>query len=111
MTVRERADRVLAALARSDLKAVERLCKEEVIVFGTDVEEVWHDRASLAAALDGMRELNLRVRWLGEPGVGADWVAGPAEFTLADGATLAVRVSMIFDHGRLAHAHYSIAVR
>jgi SnoaL-like domain len=111
VTVRESADAVITAFARSDLDAVERLCAKDVVVFGTDADEVWHDRASLASALDGMRELDLRVRWLGEPASGEDWVAGPAEFTLADGSRLPVRVSMVFaDDGRLAHAHYSVAV-
>jgi hypothetical protein len=111
MTVRERADSILTAFARSDLEAVERLCAHDVVVFGTDVEEVWHDRGALSSALDSMRELDLQVRWLGEPASGEDWVAGQAEFTLADGSTLPVRVSMVFaDDGRLAHAHYSIAV-
>jgi SnoaL-like domain len=110
MTVRESADAVLAAFARSDLDAVKRLCAEDVVVFGTDVDEVWHDRRALAGALDGMRELDLRVRWLEYPAAGEDWLAGPAEFTLGDGSTLAVRVSMIFDGARLVHAHYSVAV-
>jgi hypothetical protein len=110
MTVRESADAVLAAFARSDLEAVERLCAEGVVVFGTDVDEVWHDRGSLASALEGMRELDLRAGWLGEPASGENWVAGPAEFMLADGSTLPVRVSMVFETGgRLAHAHYSVA--
>jgi ketosteroid isomerase-like protein len=110
MTGRESADAVLAAFARSDLGAVERLCAEDVVVFGTDADEVWHDRRALAAALDGMRELDLRARWLGEPALGEDWVAGPAEFTLADGSILPVRVSMVFEGDRLVHAHYSVAV-
>ena len=110
MTIRESADAVLAAFAHADLDAVERLCAKDVVVFGTDVEEVWHDRGALASALDGMRELELRARWLGEPTVGEDWVAGPAEFTLADGSTLPVRVSLVFAGARLVHAHYSVAV-
>lgn len=111
MTVRERADTILTAFARSDLEAVERLCTEDVVVFGTDLDEVWHHRGALASALDGMRELDLLVRWLGEPTSGDDWVAGPAEFTLADGSTLAVRVSMVFGRDRrLVHAHYSVPV-
>jgi SnoaL-like domain len=110
MSVRESADAVLAAFARSDLEAVERLCAEDVVVFGTDVDEVWHDRDSLASALEGMGEFDLRARWLGEPASGENWVVGPAEFTLADGSTLPVRVSMVFETGgRLVHAHYSVA--
>jgi hypothetical protein len=111
MTVRESADAILTAFAHSDLEAVERLCAQDVLVFGTDANEVWHDRTDLASALDRMRELDLRVRWLAEPVSGEGWVAGPAEFTLADGSTLAVRVSMVFDRDhRLRHAHYSVAV-
>ena len=110
MTERELADRVLGAFARSDLGAAEFLCAEDVVVFGTDANEVWHERSALLAALDGMRELGLSARWLGDPAAGPGWVAGPAEFTLADGSTVPVRVSMVFARGRLVHAHYSVAV-
>jgi hypothetical protein len=110
MSVREVADAVLEAFARSDLEAAERLCTEDAVVFGTDAGEVWHDRGSLLAALDGMRELGLEAKWLEEPVRGTHWVAGAAEFTLADGSTLPVRVTMVFAGDRLVHAHYSIAV-
>ncbi len=111
MSLRDRADAVLEAFARSDLDEVRRLCAEDVVVFGTDTPEVWHDRGSLAAALEDMRELDLRVRWVGEPSEGDGWVAGPAEFLLPDGSTLGVRVSLVFDGDlRLVHAHYSVAV-
>jgi hypothetical protein len=109
MSVRELADAVLEAFAHSDLGAAERLCTEDAVVFGTDTDEVWHDRDSLLAALEGMRDLGLEARWLEDPDRGTDWVAGPAEFTLADGSTLAVRVSMVFAGERLVHAHYSVA--
>ncbi len=110
MTVRELADAVLEAFARSDLETAGKLCAPDVVVFGTDADEVWDDRASLLAALDGMREFGLEARWVENPARGADWVAGPAEFTLADGSKVPVRVSMVFAGARLAHAHYSVAV-
>jgi hypothetical protein len=106
---RDLAARLLEALARSDLATVEPLCAEDVVVFGTDAHEVWHDRAGLLSALERMRELDLRARWSGEPAAGPGWVAGSAEFTLQDGSTLPVRVSMVFAGGRLVHAHYSVA--
>jgi hypothetical protein len=109
MSVRELADSVLDAFARSDLDTAERLCAEDVVVYGTDADEVWHRRDALLRALDGMRELGLQARWQGDPVCGTDWVAGEAEFTLADGSTLPVRVSMVFADDRLTHAHYSIA--
>ncbi|MEO8290999.1 MAG: nuclear transport factor 2 family protein [Gaiellaceae bacterium] len=110
MSIRELADSVLEAFAHSDLEATERLCTEDAVVFGTDAGEVWHDRSSLVAALDGMRELGLEARWLEEPVRGTHWVAGAAEFVLSDGSTLPVRVSMVFAGDRLVHAHYSVAV-
>lgn len=109
MSMRELADSVLVAFAHSDLVSAERLCAEDVVVFGTDEDEVWHDRGSLLRALDAMRELGLEARWVGEPAEGAAWVAGAAEFTLADGSTMPVRVSMVFAGERLIHAHYSVA--
>jgi hypothetical protein len=109
VTPRELADSVLVAFAHSDLLAAKRLCAKDVVVFGTDEDEVWHNRTSLLSALDEMRELDLDARWLSEPATGADWVAGAAEFTLADSSTLPVRVSMVFADERLTHAHYSVA--
>lgn len=109
MTERDLAFRLLDALARSELEVVEPLCAEDVVVFGTEANEVWHDRLGLLSVLDGMRDLELRARWIGEPAAGPGWVAGPAEFTFKDGSMLPVRVSMIFAHGRLVHAHYSVA--
>lgn len=110
MNERELASQLLEAFARSDLTVVERLCAEDVVVFGTDVGEVWHDRADLIAALDQMRELDLRVRWIAELTIRPGWVAGQAEFTFEDGSTLPVRVSMVFVDGRAVHAHYSVAL-
>jgi hypothetical protein len=104
----ELADRVLQAFASSDLAAVQELCREDAVVFGTDTGEVWWERESLLHALDGMRELGLEARWVGERRVGVDWVAGWAEFRLRDGSTVPARVSMTFADGVLVHAHYSV---
>jgi SnoaL-like domain len=62
MSVRDVADSVLEAFAHSDLAAAERLCAEDVVVFGTDTDEVWHDRDALLRALGGMRELDALAR-------------------------------------------------
>jgi ketosteroid isomerase-like protein len=110
VSIRELADAVLEAFARSDLDAAEELCTEDVVVFGTDTGEVWHDRRSLLAALAGMRDLGLEAKWLQDPVRGTHWVAGAGEFTLADGETLPFRVTMVFAGDRLIHAHYSVAV-
>jgi hypothetical protein len=110
MSSRDLADAVLQAFARSDLEAAEKLCTEDVVVFGTDAGEVWHDRPSLLSALDGMRQLGLEARWAEEPVCSAGWAAGAVEFRCRDGSILPVRVSMVFAGQRLVHAHYSVAV-
>jgi hypothetical protein len=108
MNVAELADQVLEAFATSDLGAVEELCATDAVVFGTDIGEVWWERPSLVSALEAMRELGLEARWIGERRVGDNWVAGFAEFTLADGSRVPTRVSMTFADGLLVHAHYSV---
>ena len=107
-SVGELADAVVAAFAASDLEAAERLCHEDVVVFGTDADEVWWDRDSLLAALDGMRELGLRASWVGERRLDDGWAAGFVRFTLQDGSTLDTRVSLVFVEGLLVLGHYSV---
>lgn len=100
------ATAVLHAFARSDLAAVERLCADDVLVWGTDEGEVWWGKEALLHAFAGTFDLG--VRWLAEPVARGDWVAGLAEFE-SDGQKVAARVTMIFREGLLAHAHYSVA--
>ncbi len=103
----DRATALLQAFARSDTNTVASLCAEDVVLFGTDEEEVWHGLAAVVAALEGAFDLD--VSWAGAPVVRDNWVAGRAEFMLADATKLPVRVSMVFRDGKLAHAHYSIS--
>ena len=107
--VRALAGRLLPAFARSDLELIGTLATDDVIVLGTDVGERWDDRASLLAALDEMRALGLRAEWDGEPVCGDDWACGTARYRLADGQTIAVRVTFVFRGAQLCHAHFSIA--
>ena len=106
---RELAERLLAAFSGSDLAVVESLSVSDVVVFGTDVDEHWRDRSSLLEALDRMRSLGLRARWGDDLVLGDGWAAGTAVYTLANGSTLPVRVSLSFDGDRLVHAHFSVA--
>ena len=108
MTVHEQGTDVLDAFARSDIERARALCAENILLFGTDVGEVWNDRESFLAALDEMRELGLSARWRETPTGADNWLAGEAEFTFADGSTLPVRVSLVFANGRLVHGHYSV---
>jgi hypothetical protein len=106
---RELAERLLAAFAGSDLAVVESLSVPDIVVFGTDVHEDWRDRPTLLEALDGMRSLGLRARWRDDLVLGDGWAAGTADYTLSDGSTLPVRVSLSFTGERLTHAHFSVA--
>ena len=106
--MRAAADELLAAFARSDLDVIARRCADDVILWGTDVGESWVGKQRVLESFAGT--FDLEVRWLGEPSEGDNWVAGPAQFTLADGSTLLARVTMVFAEGLLEHAHYSIAV-
>jgi ketosteroid isomerase-like protein len=103
----ERATALLAAFARSDLATIERLCADDVLLWGTDEGEVWAGRAAILEAFAGAFDLG--VRWTAEPVARGDWVAGRVEFDLGDGTAVPARVSMVFRDGLLAHAHYSIA--
>lgn len=109
MSVIDDATKVLDTFASADVDSARDLCANDLLLFGTDVGEFWSDRASFVAALDGMRELGLRARWRDDPTAGDQWVAGEADFTLADGTTLPVRVTLIFADGKLVHGHYSVA--
>jgi hypothetical protein len=109
VTAHALADAVLTAFATSDLAAVERLVAPSATVYGTDVGEVWHDRAGLAAALEGMRSLQLSARWREPPRTGDGWAAGIAVYRAGDGPPVETRVTMAFEAGRLVHAHFSVA--
>jgi len=109
VTVFETATEVLDAFARSDIERARALCAEGLVLFGTDVGEVWHDRESFLVALEEMRELGLSAHWRETPVVAGEWVAGEAEFSFPDGRTLPVRVTLVFADGRLVHGHYSLA--
>jgi ketosteroid isomerase-like protein len=104
-SVYERATELLHAFAHSDLAAIERLCADNVLVWGTDAPEVWQGKAALLAAFAGAYDLG--VSWSADPTVGDDWVAGRVLFTLPTGEQLPARVTMVFRDGLLAHAHYS----
>jgi hypothetical protein len=99
-------DELLQAFARSDLATIDRRCADDVLLWGTDADEVWEGKPAVLASFDGAYDLG--VRWMGEPSSGEDWVAGNAEFSV-DGLTTACRVTMVFRDGLLVHAHYSIA--
>ena len=99
------AGEVLQAFATSDLETIRRLCADDVLLVGTDRDELWHGRDCVLAAFDGV--FDLRVRWLGEPTAGDGWLFGDCAFTDASGAETPARVTMVFRGGLLAHAHYS----
>jgi hypothetical protein len=100
------ATELLRAFAVSDLEAIERLCTDDVLLVGTDADEYWEGLAAVLASFDGTYDLH--VEWAGEPLVSDGWVFGRAVFTEEDGSKLPVRVTMIFEGGRLSHAHYSV---
>ncbi len=105
--MREAADQLLDAFARSDLETIERLCADDILLVGTDRDELWHGRDSVLAAFADVFDLD--VRWLTEPVSGDGWLFGVCAFTGEDDAEIPARVTMIFRDGLLAHAHYSIA--
>jgi len=109
MSLLERASAVPNAFAHSDIERARELCADDLVLFGTDADELWSDRESFLEALEGMRQLGLSARWLEAPRSRDEWVAGVAEFAFADGTTLPVRVTLVFADGRLAHGHYSVA--
>jgi hypothetical protein len=104
----ERATAVLHALARSDVDALDRLCHDDVLLWGTDEGEVWQGKAAVLRGFPGAYDLS--VRWLGWPASGAGWVAGLVAFTEGDSEPVRARVTMVFAGGLLAHAHYSVAL-
>jgi hypothetical protein len=104
--VRREADQLLQAFARSDLDTIERLCAEDVLLWGTDEGELWEGLEQVLASFAGA--FDLQVRWLHEPVENPNWVAGLVEFTVPGGTPIPVRVTMVFRDGLLAHAHYSV---
>ena len=109
MSVTDAATRVLAAMAASDLAAVRELCREDVVVYGTDEDERWSGLDPLADALDGMRDLGLSATWAAPPTAGPAWVAGLARYTGEAIEPMLVRVTMVFDDAeRLVHGHFSV---
>jgi SnoaL-like domain len=102
----ERATAVLHALARSDVEALDRLCRDDVLIWGTDEDEAWQGKAAVLRAFAGTYDLS--VRWLGEPASGAGWVAGVVEFGQLGQDPVRSRVTMVFTGDLLAHAHYSV---
>jgi len=104
--VKEAADDLLRAFATSDLQAIARLCAEDVLLVGTDRDELWHGRDTVLTAFAGAFDLG--VRWLMEPVVGDSWLFGVCAFADEDGTETTARVTMVFRDGLLAHAHYSI---
>jgi hypothetical protein len=106
VSLTERATELLHAFARSDVSTLERLCADNVLVWGTDEGEVWRGKQSVVSGFAGAFDLD--VRWLEEPLLGAQWVAGLVEFVLPSGERLAARVTMAFEDELLSHAHYSV---
>lgn len=100
------ATALLEAFARSDLGVIDRLCTDDVLLWGTDHGESWSGKAEVLEAFAGTFDLG--VRWLEQPRTGDGWVAGLVEFTV-DGTPVEARVTMAFEAGFLAHAHYSVA--
>lgn len=105
--MRDAANEILHAFARSDLDTVRRLCAEDVLVVGTDRDELWQGRDSVLAAFADA--FDLHVRWVTEPVSGDNWIFGVCAFTDEDDAEIPARVTMVFRDGLLAHAHYSVA--
>ena len=101
------AGELMQAFAISDLETIERLCREDVLLVGTDRDEFWLGRDTVLTAFAGA--FNLRVRWLTAPVVGDGWLFGTCVFADGDGAETPTRVTMVFRDGLLAHAHYSLA--
>ena len=103
------ADRLLAAFASSDVDALRALCRDDVVVFGTDAGERWAGLGELGPALEAMRELELEASWTAPPAGGESWAAGIARYSGARMDPVDVRVTFAFDAGgQLAHAHFSV---
>lgn len=108
MSLHDVATRLLNGMARSDVATVHGLCHEDVVVYGTDEGERWAGRRPLLDALQEMRPLGLAADWSAPPTCGSGWVAGVARYTGSSMEPTLVRVTMAFEGGRLAHAHFSI---
>ena len=109
MIERGLAEEILVALATSDVDRVRELTAPDVVLFGTDDGERWDDVGSLIDALEEMRALDLTASWCGDVREGHGWFAGTAIYRLADGSELPTRVSLVFEHDRLVHGHFSVA--
>lgn len=105
--MREAADALLQAFARCDLEAIRRLSAPDLLLVGTDRDELWHGRDTVLTAFADAYDL--RVRWLTEPVTADDWLFGVCVFSNGDGVETPARVTMIFRDGLLSHAHYSVA--
>ena len=105
--MREAADALLQAFACSDLETIRRLTTSDLLLVGTDRDELWTGRDTVLAAFGGAYDLG--VRWLTEPVAGGDWVFGVCVFTDRHGVEMPARVTMVFRDGLLSHAHYSVA--
>lgn len=101
------ASELLQAFAASDLDTIERLCRDDVLLVGTDRHEFWHGRDTVLTAFADAFELN--VRWLAAPVVSDGWLFGTCLFADKHETETPARVTMVFRDGLLAHAHYSIA--
>jgi SnoaL-like domain len=101
------AAELLQAFATSDLDTIARLCRDDVLLVGTDRDEIWHGRDTVVTSFADAFELS--VRWLTAPVVGDGWLFGTCLFADKDGTETPARVTMIFRDGLLAHAHYSVA--
>jgi hypothetical protein len=109
VTAAATAERLLQAFATSDVDALAELCRQDVVVYGTDAGERWSGLAALLPAIAAMRELGLRARWAQAVAGGDGWLAGIAVYTGAHMEAQEVRVTFAFDEdGRLAHAHFSL---
>jgi ketosteroid isomerase-like protein len=104
----ERATALLHAFGQSDTTAIDRLCTDDVLLWGTDDGEAWEGKSEIVDAFAGVFDLG--VRWLGDPVTRDEWVAGSVEFDSGAGGVESARVTMIFRDGLLAHAHYSVAI-
>jgi hypothetical protein len=101
------ATQLLRAFARSDLESIERLCADDVLLVGTDENELWSGRGAVLESFAGA--FDLEVDWVDEPTAGSDWLFGHAVFRDRDGSSTPVRVTMVFRDGVLVHGHYSVA--
>jgi hypothetical protein len=100
---------LLQAFACSDLGALEELCGDHILLFGTDESERWHGKEAVLAAFEG-GTYDLAVEWIGAPMIRGQAVVGEARFTTPDGATQDARVTLVFVDGRCVHGHYSVPV-